>query len=267
MLNLRDTLRPNFATPYLKMWDVYASEFGSRLMIKPSFEFIGKQDPDRRVCTEVRVIDRGGKIVFHDWELSGDGRIGPDEVDFGAYEWQRSRLSAPSLKVPPQYLSEIDHIEIRFRELNSAKIKHFPARRHALDPRVTEPSQTGDFEVSFANPRQQGPVEGDCLVAFEFLVYDAHGKLVRSDFRVVDQLPKENRYRFKVRVEPEYYDYSMTGIGFFNRKHGKSKEWLLKNLSPEWGVTYSGWGDGGRLIELPLEGAEISSDLPERAQK
>ncbi len=97
-------------------------------------------------------------------------------------------------------------------------------------------------------------------------MYDAEKKLVRPDFKVVEPLPDGDRYRFKASVEPKYYDYSMAGIGFFRREHGKSKEWLLKNLSAEWGVTYSGCSDGGKLVELPLEGVETFTDLPERVR-
>ncbi len=169
----------------------------------------------------------------------------------------------PSFRVPDEVLPRIDRVELRFRELSAEQLRHFPTRDHRCDARVTKPNANDEFEVSFTNPKGQGPIEANCLVAFECLVYDSEKKLVRSDFRVVEPLPDSGRYRFKVRVEPQYYDYSMTGIGFFRREHGKSKEWLLKNLSAEWGVTYSGCSDGGKLIELPLKGVKTFKDLPE----
>ncbi len=93
-LTLNQTLRPKFAAPYLTIWGIRASEFGGRLLIKPEFEFVGALDPDREICTELRALDRNGKLLYHAWELSGDGRMGPAEIDWGAYKWQRSRLSA-----------------------------------------------------------------------------------------------------------------------------------------------------------------------------
>ena len=211
------------------------------------------------------MLDREGKLLYHDWELSGDGRIGPNEVYVGTLRGYRSRLSSPSFRVPNDVLPRVDRIDLRFRELNAGQLRHFPTRVHQCDARVTKPDANGEFEISFTNPKGQADIEADCLVAFECLVYDSNEKLIRSDFRVVEPLPDHNRYRFKVRVEPSYYDYSVAGLGFFRREQGKNKQWLLKNLSAEWGVTHSGSSDGGKLVELPLEGVAIFSDLPELA--
>ncbi len=152
------SIHPEFAASYMKMWRVPLSEFGGELHLEPAFEFVGKLDPQRRVCTELLVLDREGKLLYHDWQLSGDGRISPDEVDFGSIRAYRSRLSAPSFRVPDDVLPRVDHIELRFRELNSEQLRHFPMRLHRCDARVTKPDANGEFEVSFTNPKGQGPI-------------------------------------------------------------------------------------------------------------
>jgi hypothetical protein len=98
------------------------------------------------------------------------------------------------------------------------------------------------------------------LVAFECLVYNADGELIRSDFRVVKTLAANECYRFDVKVEAEHYDFSYAGIGFYSREHGRNEGWLLKHLSASRGVTYSGRSDGGKLISLPLEGKSYFDD-------
>ncbi len=163
-------------------------------------------------------------------------------------------------------MPQLDRLDIRFRELSATELRHFPRRPHKCDPRLTEPGPDGEFEINFTNPVGAGPIEKDCLVAFECVVYDAKNNLVRTDFRVVKPLPAGERYRFKVKVEREYYDYSYAGLGFFRREQGHSEQWLLKHLSAEWGVTYSGCSDGGKFVELPLVGALSFDDLPESAR-
>ncbi len=239
-------------------------DWSDEFRIEIRFECLGPEDPVRRFCLETRALDQDGKLLAHDWQVESDGRIGPAEIQLGSHTFVRSRYNSPFNKLSRARLSRVEKLDIRLIEYPRGTPRHFPSGRHQLDLAVSRSNKCGDFELTFANPIgwNLGPPKHQ--IAFQVFVRDANGKHVRADRRFL-MYRADGDYRQSVRVEPKYYESTEISVTVFTRQPDNDK--FIRDFFYGGSSGYSGcWtGDGGRLVELPIKGAPLFSDLPEMA--
>ena len=236
----------------------------ARLSVTLSYECQGREDPKRQFCFETRVLDKDGKLLAHDWQVEGDNRIGPAEVDAGSLRMVRSRLNSTSNRLYGPALRHLARLELRLTEMPAGLPHHFPAAPHKLNLAVTQPNKCGRFDVAFTNRAGWDLKPADHEIAFQVFVRDSNGKLIRADRRFL-LYRNDGKYREQVCVERKYYDYSKVSITIFTRQPDNDN--FIREFFLGGGSGYHGmWtGDGGPLIELPLTDGPLFNDLPERS--
>ncbi len=231
------------------------------LRIDLSYMCLGPQDQRRRFRLETRVLDADGNLLAHDWQVSGDNRIGPKEVMMSSSKMLMSSENYPWNRLPRAAIVRAAKLDIRLREMRDDQLSHFPQMPHKLELTVTMPNRCGDFDVSFTNPAGWNLDPPKHQIAFQLFVHDARGKLVRADRRFL-VYRDTGKYCESVRVEPRYYDYSSVSIAIYTRQPDNDK--FINEFFFGRGSSYQGmWtGDAGKLSELPLKGVPLFDDLP-----
>lgn len=235
-----------------------------QLRLDLSYECQGSEDPKRRFCFETRALDKDGKLLAHDWQVEGDNRIRPAEVDAGSLRMVRSRLNSTNNRLESHALLHLAGLELRLTEMPAGLPSHFPAAPHKLNLAVTQPDKCGRIDVTFTNRLGWDLEPAKHQIAFQVFVHDSNGKRIRADRRFL-LYRKDGHYREHVCVERQYYDYSRVSIAIFTRQPDNEK--FIRGFFFGGGSEYHGmWtGDGGLLIELPLIDGPLFNDLPERS--
>jgi hypothetical protein len=251
-------------TPIAKSWQLRGDwrRDDAQLRVSLRYECQGREDPKRRFCFETRALDKDGKLLAHDWQVEGDNRIGPTEIPAGSITFVRSRLNSTRNRLNGPALRRLARLDFRLTEMPDGMPPHFPAAPHKLNLAVTRPDKCGRFDVTFTNRAGWDLEPAKHEIAFQVIVCDSKGKLIRADRRFL-LYREDGRYRERVCVERKYYDYSNVSITIFTRQPDNDK--FIHDFFFGGGSGYHGmWtGDSGKLIELPLEGLPTFGDLPE----
>jgi hypothetical protein len=254
------------AFSFAKLWDLSGiwNHDGQELKLALKFECLGSKNPERRFCLETRVLDNGGKLLAHNWQVGSDGRIQPAYDPSIDAKFLRSRLNYPDNTLPRWAIAQAVRLDIRLIEYPRGLPPHFPSGPHNLDLAITRPNRCGDFDVTFTNPPGWDLDPPKHQIAFQVFVYDADKKFVRADRRFL-MYRADGNYRQQVRVEPKYFDHSRVSISVYTRQPDNDK--FIRDFFYGGSSGYRGcWtGDGGELVELPIRGDKLFSDLPELA--
>ncbi|MBC8443376.1 hypothetical protein H8D79_01480 [PVC group bacterium] len=244
---------PNFTAlsiPFISLNMVRFRWKSDGLGVSTHFDFLGGEDPDRRVLAEFRTYDPQHREMSHDWRMTSDDRLGARRDQNVAVSGRRyTRLPGVYVRflVPHAAVETLAAVEIAFREMRPKDWRHFPPRP---DPEwqvtMTRPDESGRFEVSFRAPRKVTVKRH--VIALVVREIDASGTTVKQ-YPVFSKGARANgHHRFTVKMEPENIDRSSVMALCYRKRRG---------FDPfrQGGGRYSGnwWQRRYPLIEVPFE--------------
>jgi hypothetical protein len=117
----------------------------------------------------------------------------------------------------------------------------------------TRPNDTGEFTISFENPRGMKLDPGKHQVIFQVFV-GASRKPVRRKILKQLEVRKEGRYRVPLKIETELIDDSQVSLTFVTIQPDHDA-WVRSFFHEGNGTRYSGiWAEGGIVLPaIPFE--------------
>ena len=254
-----------FSFARLKTLSTECKESSHEFQVDLVYMCQGPKNPKRRFCFETRALDRDGKLLAHDWQIEADNRLGPKTIPWNSYTMVLSRDNSPFNRFPRTALADVARLDVRLTEYPVGTPRHFSNGPHKLDLAITRPDKCGDFMVTFTNPAGWNLDPSKHQIAFELWVRDAKGHNVCRETRLLS-CREDGNYRQRVHVERKYFDHSSIGISVFTRQ-ADNQQFVRDFFIDRIGSKYHGmWtGDGGKLVELPIKGVPLFSNLPEIA--
>ncbi len=105
----------------VSIWQMYTSESSNGdLSFEPQFEFQGQPGSLGLLSVSVLGYDRTGKLVFRETQKASDGRlIDPKDavVRAGTFMAARSRLSAPTFRIPGETRERLAKVDLVFEQV------------------------------------------------------------------------------------------------------------------------------------------------------
>jgi hypothetical protein len=139
------------------------------------------------------------------------------------------------------------------RSLITESVPAAPAYEPTTRLTRTRPNQTGEFTISFENPRDCDLEPGKHQVIFQVFVGASQKPIRQKIFRQLEVL-RAGRYQVPVKIPPEWIDDSSVSITFLSIQPDHAA-WLKSFFQDGKGTKYSGiWtGDGGVMPAIPFD--------------
>ncbi len=227
------------------------------LEARVEFMFLGEEDEDRRILVELVARDEKRRQIFRSWELTSDGRIGPEFVDFGRVRGRRSEMNSHRFEIPQEIERQIAGFDVSFRSLKPEDWYHLPLRPTDLEITMSRPDEAGRFRVSFGSPSWwKLPVE-ETGVAVIVHTPDPEkdGSFVMHSTHVLDVPAIGARYEIDLQLALDVIDRCNFEVTFLKElEPGYTERRFLK------GITETGYGGPWSsrsfpIIHVPFEGA------------
>ena len=139
------------------------------------------------------------------------------------------------------------------QSLTTESVPAAPASESKTRLARTRPNKSGEFTISFENPRGFDLARGAHQVIFQVIVGASQKPIRGRIFRQLD-IVRNGRYEVPVKVPPEWIDDSRVSITFVSIQPNHDA-WVKAFFHDGKGTSYSGiWaGDGGLLPAIPIE--------------
>ena len=219
-----------------------ATKLSSNFRIDVYFDFIGLEDPERRILVELDGIGDGNEPIYQTWRVVTDASATENKNS------TRARIGIPRL-----LLADIREIQIGMRELSTSEIENYPETRSRTNLRVSQPSERGDVTLRFDNPEDRYTGKPMSLdpemhqVIFQVVSRDADGTITKKELRQIDA-KEQGGYEQTAKVKPEDFDRTRVSMTFVTIQPNHD-DWVDRFFQKGQDTSYKGmWTSDGALL-------------------